>query len=378
MHLLLIFFGLIVLPEKVWSDERSLQKLILSEIEKELSKQFNISEDWFSNKTPKIQREKKQKKKAKKKIQNGDWMASANQSNNDWYDKKSKDINQWQNYRLKTLNRWRKVKQKYRKNIAVYKRNAVALPVESIKKQENKNHQKYLSSKRRNVISSAFYRRSLDQGNRPTCVAFAAVRAIEILMAREDRYQNLSEQFFYYLSKPTCQKSPCSIPGSWATKGLQASKEQGIPSEANCPYGKQNKPGNETQIPLASSCYSPVIKLKNYYKISTIDALVKALDQNDPVLAGMRLTENFYQNRGVVSYSHQMKKGRDSHADGHAMLFVGYYKLPKELHLEQGRYCFLVTNSWGEGWGKGGHACLTEKWFAEQRYRVSMLAINKI
>jgi C1A family cysteine protease len=28
----------------------------------------------------------------------------------------------------------------------------------------------------------------------------------------------------------------------------------------------------------------------------------------------------------------------------------------------EGTGCFLVTNSWGVGWGQGGHACVSEKW----------------
>ena len=37
-------------------------------------------------------------------------------------------------------------------------------------------------------------------------------------------------------------------------------------------------------------------------------------------------------------------------------------KLPSKLHKTEGKFCFLTANSWGEGWGIGGHACLSENW----------------
>ena len=36
--------------------------------------------------------------------------------------------------------------------------------------------------------------------------------------------------------------------------------------------------------------------------------------------------------------------------------------LPKNLRETEGKYCFLTANSWGAGWGIGGHACLSENW----------------
>jgi hypothetical protein len=63
-------------------------------------------------------------------------------------------------------------------------------------------------------IAANFKQKIRNQGPRPTCAAFAAVRAVEIKARMEGFGRDLSEQYFYYASKPECQDKPCSKPGS--------------------------------------------------------------------------------------------------------------------------------------------------------------------
>lgn len=348
-----------------------LKKLTLSEIEKSLEKELGLTRDWpissALNKTTNLKKTKNNK----------DWSARTSAKSENWFNQKKRESEKWRDFRLKTLNRWQSKKKDYEKDIKVYKKNSVKLPIKEKQKtvQQQSNYQ---SSFRKKIIPEAFYRRALNQGPRPTCVAFASIRGIEILMAQKKKVINLSEQYFYYLSKPKCQQSPCSIPGSWAIAGLDAGISRGISAEKNCPYQFRSLGGNETQLPLKQSCYEAVVKIKKYKKVNSISELVEKIDQGKPVLVGMKLTENFYKNNGVVKWSPDLRKGSDQHADGHAALVVGYYKLSNANINTQGRYCFLTVNSWGEGWGVGGYSCLTEKWLEKQRYKVSMLAISDI
>ena len=70
------------------------------------------------------------------------------------------------------------------------------------------------------------------------------------------------------------------------------------------------------------------------------------------------------------------KKRMDSHAVGHALLLIGYIKLPKILN--EGEVCFVTANSWGEGWGTGGTSCLTEKWLLEQRKSNPFVVLEEV
>ena len=68
----------------------------------------------------------------------------------------------------------------------------------------------------------------------------------------------------------------------------------------------------------------------------------------------------------------------DSHSAGHALLLIGYMKLPKSMHDSEGDICFITANSWGEGWGRGGFGCLTENWIKNYRVDNAFIALNKI
>jgi len=84
-----------------------------------------------------------------------------------------------------------------------------------------------------------------NQGARGTCAAFAGVGHLEYAAVRS--YPNLStidlsEQRFYYLSKPECHDTGCRTPeeeGSWYGSGLEASAASSvldIPLETDCAY----------------------------------------------------------------------------------------------------------------------------------------------
>ena len=221
------------------------------------------------------------------------------------------------------------------------------------------------------VISRAFGPIIKNQKWRPTCSAFAAIRGIEILLAQMGKeHQSLSEQYFYWLSKPKCQKVPCQTKGSSATFGLSASSKSplpDIPLTNNCPYNQSSEKGNETQIPLPPSCFQGFAQIKDFSFITSgkTEEVIKALQNNFPIIVGLKLSSNFYKNKGLVLMKDISQEGNlDLHAKGHAVLLIGHMKLPSKLHKTEGKVCFLTANSWGTGWGIGGHACLSERWVA--------------
>ena len=213
------------------------------------------------------------------------------------------------------------------------------------------------------------------------CAAFAAVRAIEILAKAQGKERDLSEQYFYYASKPECQESPCQRPGSWPRLAYEESSKSSrfnIPLEKNCPYRDKDKPGNETQIPLAQSCSRGVAKVGKFSMVKNRHEIQERLRYGQPVIGGFKLSDDFFLNTGFVFKEPGQKVGTDLHSQGHAILLVGVMELPQSLHESQGKYCTLIANSWGEGWGRGGHACISDKWFDEFRYQISFIALESV
>ena len=310
-----------------------------------------------------------------------------------WRDSKILEVNQWTTAQQQMVANWQKDKEKLLQRIPFYKQNSINLEKEIksdtpiIKKVPTMtkaiNDLPLVTFSESFMIDQAFTFPVKDQGQRPTCAAFAGVRAMEIVLAQRGVDARLSEQYFYYLSLPECQRKNCSKQGSWVARAYlmgQKSAEGFIPKQSDCPYNLMGNATNTTQIPLEERCFKGVAKVDQFFKVTSSDQIVEALRRNMPVVAAFKLSSDFYQNNGHVFLSGP--KGQpsvlDEHASGHALVLVGMMGLPQNLHATEGEYCLLVANSWGEGWGKGGHACLSKKWIERFRYPVDFIALKSV
>lgn len=214
-----------------------------------------------------------------------------------------------------------------------------------------------------------------NQGYRGTCAAFAAIGNIEYTVLNQTDGPaastlptfDLSEQRFYWMSKPDCQgPTGCECPGceegSWYGKGMAASVDDrslNIPLETDCPYN--NKPGaNDTQYPQADSCEIGAVQVEQVDNWCGIDDLIDLLNRGYAVPYASPLSGNWEANDGLITAADLTKPGNSIHAGGHAYLIVGYRKLPDMP--EEGGVCFYVKNSWGTGWGVAGYSCQTLEW----------------
>lgn len=346
----------------------------------------------------KIKDQKKAESNSNSDNQSKDWMSSKQQNIQNWETNKQVEISSWEEEKKKTIAKWMEERSKYLKRIPQYKENLTPIPIPTPEVDNGKNikaenevtptptaiptatptptiqeiESPVFSDYK--IIDGAFEGPVKDQGKRPTCAAFAGIRAVEILLARKDQYQKLSEQYLYWSNKPQCKSTPCPQGGSWVYDGYKFSQNSpypDIPLDRDCPYNSQdNFNNNTTQIPLSSGCRNGKVQVKSFRQLNSMNEVVTAIKNNHPVVSAFKLSENFYDNSGYVFYKDKTKAltKMDSHSSGHAILLIGYMKLPKELHLDEGKYCLLTANSWGIGWGKGGHACLSERWIEKYKY----------
>ncbi len=311
-----------------------------------------------------------------------------------WILEKNKEFNSWIDTKKEILDSWIEAKKIYHKKIPQYKQTLVQFKAETSNLKiptlktnaEIKNQEINIQSKKNFdyfVIKHALSIPSKDQGRRPTCAAFAAIRAIEILYANKKLYTPLSEQYFYWASKPNCKISLCSERGSWPIQGFEHSKNSkylDIPANSACPYNQIFSPGNETQIPLKSLCQTGITKVKSYSHVKTLEQIIDAIRLGFPVIAALKLDERFYKNDGYIFIGKRpsIPVTINEHAAGHAVLFVGMMQLPQSLWKEEGKVCLITANSWGLGWGKAGHSCISEKWIEKQRFNIPFIALEEI
>ncbi len=405
------------------SDEK--RTLIVQEIKKGISKEFNLKCSWNENgedidRDPvvvdekivvkkkssrgenkveqmlRVQREKIKKMREAQKAQHRsdtaraksetpsskDWMSQKSKASSKWMQDKINEQSSWQKKKLEVLNQWARSKEKYKKELPEIKKDLTDLSEftnETIKvtKAVAEAHTPNVNQYSMHLIKENFELPIRSQGLRSTCSAFAAVRSMEILAKRKGRNMDLSEQYFYYASKPKCQKSPCTKKGSWPEPAFNFE----IPLEKGCPYSPIEKGSNETQIPMPSSCRIGQAKVSRYSRSKTRNEIQQALREGYPVIGGFKLNDAFYKNEGYVFLKGEADEFaivKDKHAQGHALILVGVMDLPRELWSKQGKHCTLVANSWGEGWGLGGHACLSDAWFDQYRYQFPFLVVEEV
>lgn len=293
-------------------------------------------------------------------------------------------LQSWKNEIEATYALWKKKQKEYLKNLKHYKENLYNLQADHpLTKKEIKlgGLTKKLSAEHY-IIPGALDLPIKDQGRRPTCAAFAGARSIETKLKEKGKEARVSEQYIYWASKPACQTRPCDQKGSWTSIAFEKSRLSplpDIPLEKDCPYRFDSIDGNETQIPLTPSCNQGKIKIVDFDYIKTLDETIEALKRNSPVIAGFELTPNFYENNGLVKEADTKTQGNmDNHSKGHAVLLVGYIKLPPELYSAEGKVCFVMANSWGEGYGRGGFTCLSEKWILAHRVPNAFIALKDV
>ena len=244
------------------------------------------------------------------------------------------------------------------------------------------------------VIPAAMEVPIRDQQRRGTCAAFTGIRAVETLLAQHPQYLqyqlDLSEQHFYWISRPDCFENACTTEnsgdGSDFDIGFSLSQKinplTAIRREEACPYVPVATAKNLTYTPLNNRCLDEtqgVLRVTGMQQDFTIPEILQHIRANRPVAAGFTLTKSYMQTKGLVRANDPVNKQQAAgmHAAGHAMLLIGYIKLPQALEAEEGRYCVVMANSWSEGWGAGGYACLTEQWMEDNLIRPQPNAPSK-
>lgn len=308
---------------------------------------------------------------------------SANLSELDkWKLESKKSLKQWKKESKDQLNNWKKEQEIFLGKIKVYKANTFELPAKIEKIIEEPIPTEVIPEVY--VVNGAFKVPVRDQSARPTCVAFAGVRAIEIILAQNKQEKDLSEQYLYWSGKPKCQNTPCAEKGSWIVPAYQYSQRHAhadIPLEVNCAYNAFSQESNETQIPLPLNCIQGFAKVLRYEEVRTISEVVENIKKDRPVIVAAKLSENFYKNAGLITFGDSQKKviGKlDLHAMGHAFLAIGIMQLPEKLVPNEGKFCIIVANSWGKGWGAGGYSCITQKWFEIFRQPSPFISVTNI
>ncbi len=253
------------------------------------------------------------------------------------------------------------------------------------------------------IIPYAFSQSMQDQAARGTCAAFAGIKTIETLIGQREVNKevdtiDLSEQQFFYLARVDCIEKPCrpefdekgnvKNDGSLYDLGFRVNKtidhrDASLMPEQYCQYRPVIK-DNVTYSPLQNYCDvnsgDRRYRVEQFSERIPFENIITELNANRPVAASFKLPNSFFNSRGLVSLiDPKTGQGTGPHTGGHAVALIGYVLLPDNYWATEGKYCVVMSNSWGEGWGRGGYACMTEKWMRKfYKYSTSISQVNQV
>jgi papain like protease len=202
------------------------------------------------------------------------------------------------------------------------------------------------------------YGSARNQGIRPTCLAFAASDAHA---AVRGPWVPLSSEFAFYHAQRRSKRPPHQ--GAVLSTMLEVLREDGQPVESEWPY--------LASLPSDLASWQPPAGITNLYRRlseigkATVDGVVRLLDEGQPVLTIMMLSDSFYlpADDGVIDVVPGEGPDRTRR---HALVAVGH-------GTRNGERLILVRNSWGEEWGVDGYGWLTESFLNPRLMRIAVL-----
>ncbi|MFH0855078.1 MAG: C1 family peptidase [Candidatus Omnitrophota bacterium] len=184
------------------------------------------------------------------------------------------------------------------------------------------------------------------QGNLGSCTACALAGNIEYLDNLLDFiYTDVSRLFIYY-NERALEGTQDYDAGASLRDGIKSLRKTGYCWEASWPYKIvffSRKPPVRCYREARQHC------IQSYHRINNLREMLVCLSQGYPFVFGFTVYESFegpaVKRTGIAN----MPEKGERVLGGHAVMAVGYNQKEKR---------FLVRNSWGKQWGKGGYFTL--------------------
>lgn len=256
---------------------------------------------------------------------------------------------------MKTVDK--KVKKAVSKTRGIYRKEGYGSEVEEVIIKEEVPTKDFITSAPLKVDYTPNLSTVKDQGNRPTCVGFAAAAMKEYQEKLEhleeikegkkgdpNKVYDYSEEWIY----DNCKKIDGSNgrwEGTYIRAAMKVLKKIGVPTENAWPY--QKKSGVDIGKPASwSEMIARWAVIGSYWRVDTLEEIKAALIDGPVIIGGPVFIEWASPVNGIIKYPSNPKQNYG----GHAVVAVGY---------DDNRKLLKFKNSWSKFWGDRGYGYMS-------------------
>jgi len=183
-----------------------------------------------------------------------------------------------------------------------------------------------------------------DQGKLGSCTANAIGAAFEFELIKQKLNDFTPSRLFIYYNERAIEGSVNEDSGAQIRDGIKSINKKGVCKETSWPYITskfKNKP--------STKCYAEALKnqLISYHSLNNnLNTMKSCLADGFPFVFGFSVYNSFESSDVAKTGTVKLPLKTENLLGGHAVCAVGY---------DDALQRFIIRNSWGEAWGKGGY-----------------------
>ena len=183
-----------------------------------------------------------------------------------------------------------------------------------------------------------------DQGQLGSCTANAIAAAVDFENHRQNKEFVTPSRLWIYYQERVIENTVEQDAGASIRDGMKAVSKLGVCPETDWSYDIATFAKKPPQSDYVSALKDTVLR----YEAATQElfALKSVLASGLPIVFGFSVYESFEGNAVAKTGVMPMPSPKESMIGGHACVLVGYDDAVDR---------FIVRNSWGTEWGKGGY-----------------------